>query len=49
MVCEMDGDYQGALNARKMELESSISEWNSATGESVDFVRREIARLEQLM
>ncbi len=49
LVCEMDGDYAGAIAARQLELETSITEWNSATGESVDFVRREIVRLEKHM
>ncbi len=47
LVCEMDGDYAGAIEARRLELEISESEWNSATGESVDAIRREIMRLEK--
>ncbi len=47
LVCEMDGDYAGAVEARKLELEISEKEWDSATGESVDAIRREIERLEK--
>ncbi len=47
LVCEMDGDYAGAIEARKLELEISETEWDSTTGESVDIIRREIARLEK--
>ena len=46
-VCEMDGDWAGALAARREELEISIHEWGDSTGESVDAIRREIARLER--
>lgn len=49
LTCEMDGDIAGALEARKLELEICKKEWNSTTGESVEVVRREIARLEKLL
>lgn len=45
-VCEMDGDIQGAIAARKYELDVAEKEWGDTTGESVDSIRREIARLE---
>ncbi len=46
-VCEMDNDIQGAIAARKYELEVAEKEWGDTTGESVDSIRREIARLEK--
>ncbi len=48
LCCEMDGDYEGAIAARKLELEISETEWNSSTGESVEAIKREIVRLERL-
>lgn len=48
-VCEMDGDYSGAIAARKLELEITEKEWGDTTGESVDSIRREILRLETLL
>lgn len=48
-VCEMDGDYAGALAARKLELEITEKEWGDTFGESVDAVRREILRFEKLL
>lgn len=47
LICEMDGDIEGAIAARKLELESSETEWSCTTGESVDCIRREISRLEK--
>lgn len=47
-VCEMDGDIAGAIEARKLELEVLMKEWGDTTGESVDCIKREIARLEKL-
>ena len=46
-VCEMDGDIEGAIATRKYELEICEKEWNVTVGESVDSIRREIARLEK--
>ncbi len=46
LVCEMDGDISGAIEARKLELEIAETEWASTAGESIDAIRREIARLE---
>lgn len=47
-VCEMDGDYAGAIEARNMELAFLKEDWNVDCGEEVDQIRREIARLEKL-
>ena len=46
--CEMDGDIDGAIAARKFELEVSEKDWGDTTGESIDYIHREIARLEKL-
>lgn len=48
-ACEMDGDIEGAIATRKYELEVSEKEWGDTTGETVDSVHREIARLEKLL
>lgn len=48
-VCEMAGDIEGAIAARKYELEIGEKEWNDTVGESVDAIHREIARLEKLL
>lgn len=48
-VCEMDGDIQGAIDARRYELEISETDWGDTAGESVEIIQREIARLEQLL
>lgn len=47
-ACEMDGDIAGAIATRRFELEVCEKDWNSTTGESVDYIHREIARLEQM-
>lgn len=47
--CEMDGDIEEAIAARKFELEVSERDWNCTTGETIDHVHREIARLETLL
>lgn len=46
--CEMDGDIDGAISTRKFELEVSEKDWNCTTGEEIDYIHREIARLEKL-
>ena len=46
-VCEMDGDIAGAIATRKLEQEIMKKEWGVRTGESLDFIRREISRLEK--
>lgn len=48
-LCEMDGDIAGAIEARRLELEISEKEWKDTTGESVDSIKREIARLKKLL
>ncbi len=47
--CEMDGDIEGAIATRKFELEVLDKDWNCTTGESIDYIHREIARLEKLL
>lgn len=47
--CEMDGDIAGAIATRKFELEVAEQEWGDTTGESVNCIHREIARLEKLI
>lgn len=47
--CEMDGDIAGAIATREFELEVAEKEWGDATGETVDCIHREIARLEKLL
>ena len=46
-VCEMDGDILGAIEARQLELEISEKEWGDTSGESVESILREIARLKK--
>ena len=48
-VCEMDGDIAGAIAAREYELEVSVNEWGDSTGETIDCIHREIARLKKLL
>ena len=45
----MDGDIRTAIDARKLELEISEKEWGDTAGESVDSIRREIQRLENML
>ena len=45
-LCEIQGDYAGAINAIKEEIALLASDWNTTTGETVDFHYRNIARLE---
>lgn len=47
--CEMDGDMEGAIAARMFELEVLDKDWNCTTGESIDYIHREIARLEKCL
>lgn len=46
-ACEMDGDIEGAIATRQFELEVSEKDWNCTTGETVDHIHREIARLKK--
>lgn len=48
-VCEMAGDIEGAIASRKYELEISETEWGDSSGETIDAIHREIARLEKLL
>lgn len=48
-VCEMDGDIEGAIAAKRLELEVSDKEWGETSGESVDCIHREISRLEKIL
>lgn len=44
-VCELQGDYPGAIAAHEEELAILAQEWNTSSGEQVDQHRREIDRL----
>lgn len=48
-VCEIDGDIDGAIATRTFELEVSETDWDCTTGESIDHIHREIARLKKLL
>ena len=48
-VCEMNGDIDEAIAARKLQQEILEKEWGERTGESLDFIKREISRLVKLM
>lgn len=48
-VCEMDDDIEGAIAAKKLELEIADKDWGDTTGESIDCIRREINRLEKAL
>lgn len=45
-ICEIQGDYAGAIAAIREELSLLKSDWNTTTGETVDQHTRNIARLE---
>lgn len=47
-VCELDGDIPGAAAALEEEVALLAEQWDTRTGETVDKVRREIARLNAL-
>lgn len=44
-ICEIQGDFAGAVSALEEELELMDTDWHFTTGETADIVRREIARL----
>ena len=46
-VCELQGNFQEAVDVLKEELEIQRTQWNVTTGETMDVVLRNIARLEQ--
>lgn len=45
-ICELQGNIQEAIDVLKEELEVQRTDWNTTTGETSDYVRRNIARLE---
>ena len=47
-VCELEGDVPGAVAALEEEVTALAEHWDVRTGETVDKVRREIARLKAL-
>ena len=48
-ILELQGDYAGAIAAREEEIEITRTEWNITEGETIDEVRRDIARLKKLL
>lgn len=48
-VCELQGRIQEAIDVLNEELEIQKSDWNVTSGETADYVRRNIIRLEQKM
>lgn len=48
-VCELQGNIQEAIDTLKEELEIQRTDWNTTCGETTDYVKRNIARLEQKM
>lgn len=46
-VCELQGKIQEAIDVLKEQLEVQKNEWNVTSGESMDYVYRNIARLEK--
>ena len=48
-LCEIQGDYPGAIEAVREEIALLRSDWNTTTGETVDQHLRTIARLEAKM
>ncbi len=47
-VCQLEGDIPGAVTALEEEVALLAGQWDTRTGETVDKVRREIARLKAL-
>jgi len=48
-VCEIQGDWLGAISAHEEEMEILRSEWDTEAGEQIDYHHREIARLRAKM
>lgn len=46
-ICEIQGDLDGAIAAQSEVVEMTVNEWNTPSGEEVDYHRREIARLQE--
>ncbi len=49
LCCEIDGDIEGAIAARQLELTIAEEDWHDTSGESIDVIRREIERLKNLL
>ena len=47
-LCEMKGDYAGAIEAQRQILKIMREDWNITEGEGLDIHNREIERLEKL-
>lgn len=47
-ICEMQGDFEGAIAANEEELVLLREEWKITSGEEIDAHRREIVRLKEL-
>ena len=45
-ICEIQGDYAGAIEAIRQEIDLLASDWDTTTGETVDQHLRNITRLE---
>ena len=48
-ICEIQGDYAGAIAAAEEEIAALASDWDTTTGESVDQHLRKIERLKKLL
>ncbi len=48
-LCEIRMDYAGAVAAKKEEARRLQAQWNIVSGEELDCVLREIARLEKML
>ncbi len=48
-LCEIQGDYAGAIDAIREEIKLLADDWNTTTGETVDQHLRNIERLENKM
>lgn len=48
-ICEIQGDYAGAIEAIREEIKLLAEDWNTTTGETVDQHLRNIERLEKRM
>lgn len=46
-LCEIQGDYEGAIAAIREEIAVLATEWDTAAGETVDQLCRKIADLEK--
>ena len=46
-LCEIQGDYAGAIEAVREEIQLLETDWNTTVGETVDQHHRNIARLEK--